>query len=106
MRHIVGIQHHGKPFNISFQALRGLIGTKHNMFPGAGTAFQCDVGMSGPYESIIGRDIKRVMKTTRTFEPSHFHVAKRDVRLCGAIIQANEDGRAESIERFEMKLDQ
>lgn len=74
------------------------------VFPG-GTAFQCDLGMCGPYESIIGRDIKRITQTTRTFEPSHFHVATRDVRLCGAIVVSDDDGRAVSIERFEMKLD-
>jgi metallophosphoesterase (TIGR00282 family) len=75
-----------------------------SLLPG-GTAFQCDVGMCGPYESIIGRDIKRVMQTTRTFEPCHFHVATRDVRLCGAIVNSKKNGKAVSIERFEMKLD-
>jgi hypothetical protein len=74
------------------------------VLPG-GTAFQCDVGMCGPYESIIGRDIKRVMQTTRSFEPSHFYVAKSDVRLCGAIIESDQDGTATSIERFEQRLD-
>lgn len=72
------------------------------IFPG-GTAFQCDVGMCGPYESIIGRDIKRVTQTTRQFEPCHFHVATRDVRLCGAVVEAKENGKAKSIERFELK---
>ncbi len=74
-----------------------------SILPG-GTAFQCDVGMCGPYESIIGRDINRVMQTTRTFQPCHFHVATRDVRLCGAIVNSKENGKAVSIERFEMKL--
>ncbi|TWU55309.1 TIGR00282 family metallophosphoesterase [Rubripirellula reticaptiva] len=74
------------------------------IFPG-GTAFQCDVGMCGPYDSIIGRDIKRVMLATRTFEPCHFHVATRDVRLCGAIVEAKENGKAKSIERFELKVE-
>ncbi|MDA9934764.1 YmdB family metallophosphoesterase [Rubripirellula sp.] len=69
-----------------------------------GTAFQCDVGMSGPYDSIIGRDVRRVMQTTRSFEPSHFHVATRDVRLCGAIVEANPSGKATSITRFEMAI--
>ncbi|NND99553.1 MAG: YmdB family metallophosphoesterase [Pirellulaceae bacterium] len=75
------------------------------IFPG-GTAFQCDVGMSGPYHSIIGRDIARVTQTTRTFEPCHFHVATSDVRLAGALIESDENGRAISIERFEQKIDQ
>tara|TARA_R110002072_G_scaffold38414_5_gene111373 strand:+ start:4797 stop:5582 length:786 start_codon:yes stop_codon:yes gene_type:complete len=74
------------------------------VLPG-GTAFQCDVGMSGPYDSIIGRDIKRVTNATISFEPSHFHVATRDVRLCGAIIEADADGKAISIERFEDRIE-
>ncbi len=74
------------------------------VLPG-GTAFQCDVGMCGPYESIIGRDIDRVMKTTRTFEPIHFYVATRDVRLCGAVIETDDQGRAISIERFERSIE-
>ena len=32
------------------------------ILPG-GTAFQCDVGMTGPHESILGRRIDRVMET-------------------------------------------
>jgi 2',3'-cyclic-nucleotide 2'-phosphodiesterase len=69
------------------------------------TAFQCDVGMCGPYESIIGRDIKRVMETTRSFEPSHFHVATGDVRLCGALVESNKEGKATKIKRFELKVE-
>ena len=41
------------------------------ILPG-GTAFQCDVGMTGPYESILGRRIDRVMETTLTFNPTAF----------------------------------
>ncbi len=70
-----------------------------------GTAMQCDVGMCGPYDSIIGRDVGRVTKTTLTFEPCHFHVATRDVRLCGAIVESNDDGLAVSIERFEESVE-
>lgn len=69
-----------------------------------GTAMQCDVGMCGPYDSIIGRNVQRVMKTTLTFEPCHFHVATRDVRLCGAVVETNPTGEAVSIERFEEKI--
>src|SRR5262245_39728565 len=44
-----------------------------------GTAFQCDVGMTGPYDSILGRRIDRVMETTITFMPTAFDVAEGDV---------------------------
>ena len=65
-----------------------------------GTAFQCDVGMTGPYESILGRRIDRVMETTRTFRPMPFDVATEDVRLCASVIDVEpKTGRATSIER-------
>ena len=44
------------------------------ILPG-GTAFQCDVGMTGPHESILGRRIDRVLQTTRSFSPTPFDVA-------------------------------
>jgi 2',3'-cyclic-nucleotide 2'-phosphodiesterase len=74
------------------------------ILPG-GTAYQTDLGMSGPYQSIIGRDIDRVMQTTTTFEPVHFHVATGDVRLCGAVIDVDPaSGRATAIARFERSV--
>lgn len=70
------------------------------IFPN-GTAFQCDLGMTGPYESILGRRIDRVLETTRTFTPTHFEVATRDVRLSGSIIEVDpETGQAVSIRRI------
>jgi metallophosphoesterase (TIGR00282 family) len=66
-----------------------------------GTAFQCDVGMTGPFESIIGRRIDRVMETTLTGRPTEFDVATKDVRLCGTIVTVDPDsGRATAIERL------
>jgi metallophosphoesterase (TIGR00282 family) len=66
-----------------------------------GTAFQCDVGMTGPYESILGRRIDRVLETTLTFDPTHFDVANSDVRLCGTIVECDPvTGRATRVERL------
>jgi metallophosphoesterase (TIGR00282 family) len=66
-----------------------------------GTAFQCDVGMTGPFESIIGRRIDRVMETTLTALPTEFDVATEDVRLCGTIVTADEEtGCATAVERL------
>jgi 2',3'-cyclic-nucleotide 2'-phosphodiesterase len=70
------------------------------IFPG-GTAFQCDVGMTGPYESVIGRRIDRVLETRLTANPTAFDVATSDVRLCGSMVDVDpESGRALSIERL------
>jgi len=70
------------------------------ILPG-GTAFQCDVGMTGPFESILGRRMDRVLETTRTFRPTHFEVASGDPRLCGTIVDVDaETGRATAIRRI------
>ena len=69
------------------------------ILPG-GTAFLCDAGMTGPYESILGRRIDRVLPTTITFIPSPFDVATGDPRLAGAIVEVEaETGRATAIRR-------
>jgi metallophosphoesterase (TIGR00282 family) len=70
------------------------------LFPG-GTAFQCDVGMTGPHASILGRRIDRVLETTLTFQPTQFDVADGDVRLCGTIVECDPaTGRATGIRRL------
>jgi calcineurin-like phosphoesterase len=69
------------------------------VLPG-GTAFITDVGMTGPYDSILGRRIDRVLYTTTTFVPSQFEVATGDVRLGGAIVEIDSaTGRATAIRR-------
>ncbi len=70
------------------------------IFPG-GTAFQCDLGMTGPHDSILGRRFDRVMETTRTFYPTEFDVASDGNELHGSIVDVDETtGRALSIERI------
>ena len=66
----------------------------------AGTAFVCDVGMTGPHDSILGRRIDRVLPTTISFIPSAFEVAEGDVRLGGAIFEVDSaTGQATAIRR-------
>jgi len=70
------------------------------ILPG-GTAFQCDVGMTGPHQSILGRRIDRVLQTARTFRPTHFEVATGDPRLNGTIVDVDPaTGRATDIRRL------
>jgi metallophosphoesterase (TIGR00282 family) len=72
------------------------------IFPG-GTAFQCDVGMTGPYDSILGRRVDRVLETTLTFNPTHFEVATGDVRLSGSIVDVDPaTGHATAIRRLRL----
>ncbi|MCO6043526.1 YmdB family metallophosphoesterase [Aeoliella sp. ICT_H6.2] len=69
------------------------------VLPG-GTAFQCDVGMTGPHESIIGRRIDRVLESTLTSRPVPFDVATQDVRLNGTIVDVDEEtGLATGVRR-------
>jgi metallophosphoesterase (TIGR00282 family) len=70
------------------------------ILPG-GTAFLCDVGMTGPYDSILGRRIDRVLPTTITFVPSAFDVAAGDPRLAGALVDVDPaTGQAHAIRRL------
>lgn len=70
------------------------------VFPG-GTAFQCDIGMTGAHHSILGRRIDRVLETTLTFRPTHFDVASDDVQLHATLVDVDEaTGRATAIRRI------
>ena len=71
-----------------------------------GTAYITDIGMTGPFRSVIGRDIKQVLYRFKTQMPGPMEVATEDVRLSGAIIEIDvESGKARSIERVHEKLD-
>ena len=57
--------------------------------------------MTGPYDSVLGRRVERVLSTTVTFVPSPFDVATGDPRLGGAIVEVDAaTGRATAIRRF------
>ena len=56
---------------------------------------------AGPYESILGRQIERAMKTTLSFMPTAFDVATGDVRLSGTIVEVDPTtGKATGIRRL------
>ncbi len=75
------------------------------ILPG-GSAFISDLGMCGPYDSVLGRRKDRVVKYIPTNMPHPFDVATGDVRLCGALAEIDsETGRALSIERLEIQGD-
>jgi 2',3'-cyclic-nucleotide 2'-phosphodiesterase len=54
-----------------------------------GTAFMCDVGMTGPYASVLGREVKPVIQRFLDGMPRRFDVATEDPRLSGALIEIN-----------------
>src|SRR5947207_14492013 len=70
------------------------------LLPG-GTAFISDVGMTGPYESVLGRRVDRVLSTAFTFVPTAFDVATGDPRLGGAVVDIDTaTGQATAIRRL------
>jgi len=52
-----------------------------------GTAFMCDVGMTGPYASVLGREIEPVVGKFLDGMPRRFGVATDDVRLSAALVE-------------------
>jgi calcineurin-like phosphoesterase len=52
-----------------------------------GTAFICDLGMTGPYASVLGRAIDPIVQRFIDGMPRRFEVATEDVRLSGALIE-------------------
>ena len=69
-----------------------------------GTALQTDVGMTGPYDSVIGMRKDKVLRRFLQQTPSPFEVAKRDVWLAGVQIEVDpESGRATAIERLQIR---
>ena len=85
----------------------GVIGT-HTHVPTAdervlpnGTAYQTDVGMSGPYDGIIGVEKELVLARFLSGMPGKFEPAKGDPRMCAVVIECDgESGRASSIRRL------
>jgi len=72
------------------------------ILPG-GTACISDVGMTGPYDSVLGRRKDRVLSSLTTNMPTYFEVAVGDPRLCGVLATVDvHTGRASHVERIEV----
>jgi len=66
-----------------------------------GTAYITDVGMTGPYDSVIGIKKELIMEKFLTNMPMRFEPASGDVRLCAVVIDCDAiTGQARSIERL------
>ena len=65
-----------------------------------GTAFITDVGMTGPYESVIGMRKEVAIKRFMTSTPHKFEMASHDVRLCAVFVQVErQTGKATQIQQ-------
>ena len=71
-----------------------------------GTAYQTDVGMTGPHDSIIGMRKEGVLQRLRTQLPVRFDPAEGDVRMNALLVEANPaTGRALSVARLCYRID-
>lgn len=69
-----------------------------------GTAYLTDLGMTGPKDSVLGRDVASVMRKFTTGLPTKFEIAEQDVAMEGARITVDSHtGRATSIERVRIR---
>lgn len=77
-----------------------------HLLPG-GSGYISDVGMCGPYDSVLGRRKDRVVAYMSTGMHQAFDVATGDVRMCGVLAEIEaETGRCVSIERIEVAGEQ
>jgi 2',3'-cyclic-nucleotide 2'-phosphodiesterase len=66
-----------------------------------GTAYITDVGMTGPYDSVIGVQKELVVGKFLSNMPVRFEPATGDVRLCAVVVDCDETtGHAQSIQRL------
>lgn len=66
-----------------------------------GTAYQTDVGMSGPYDSVIGVETELVLNRFLTGMPGKFEAAKGNPKMCAVLISCDgATGRAHHIQRI------
>jgi len=70
-----------------------------------GTAYITDVGMTGPYDSVIGRRVEDVLTRFLSSIPIKFEVAQDNIQLHAALVEIDrKTGKALSILRIQKKL--
>lgn len=70
-----------------------------------GSAYLTDAGMTGPYDSVIGRRVEDVLTRFLSSIPVKFEVAQENIQLHGALVEIDEKtGKAISILRIQKKL--
>ncbi|HRZ14016.1 MAG TPA: TIGR00282 family metallophosphoesterase [Candidatus Omnitrophota bacterium] len=67
-----------------------------------GTAYISDVGMAGPFDSVLGRRVEDVLERFISCVPVRFEVADGNVQLHGVVVDIDEHtGKARSIQRIQ-----
>ena len=69
-----------------------------------GTAYITDLGMTGPYDSVIGQSKEKIIERFLTSRPVRFEVAKDDVWLHGVVVEIDtHTGLAKTIVRLQRR---
>jgi len=71
------------------------------ILPG-GLAYQTDVGMCGPHQSIIGMSRESVLPTFLNGRPNRFEPASKGARLNGILIDFDDRGRATAVKPLDI----
>jgi 2',3'-cyclic-nucleotide 2'-phosphodiesterase len=69
-----------------------------------GTAAISDAGMTGPHDSVIGIEAELAIRRMRTGMPVRFRPAEGGVRIEGAVVDCDGDGRATAIEAVRIEV--
>jgi len=76
-----------------------------HVLPG-GTAYQTDVGMTGPHNGVIGMDKTAILRRFLDGQPARFEVATGDIQMNTVLIDVDENtGHARGIERLRFRID-
>ena len=70
-----------------------------------GTAAITDAGMTGPHDSVIGVRAELAIERMRTAMPVRFHPADGGVRIEGAVVECDAEGRATRCEPLRVPVD-
>ena len=71
----------------------------------AGTAYITDIGMTGPYDSVIGVVKENILERFVTNRPVSYAVAERDVRMYALLVEVDDTtGRARGVERLTLRV--
>jgi len=69
------------------------------IFP-KGTAYISDVGMTGPFDSVIGMDVDTALERFVQQVPNYYKMATRRMRINAILVTISDNGKAQQIERL------
>ncbi|MGB4985019.1 MAG: TIGR00282 family metallophosphoesterase [Erysipelotrichaceae bacterium] len=68
-----------------------------------GCAFICDVGMCGPYDSILGRDKKEAVDRFVLGTNTKYQISEEEAMLCAVVITYDDNLQASNIEKIQIR---